>query len=307
MKYVPLLEESRELINEINQLKKKKNAVILCHNYQTPDIYFGVADIVGDSLYLAKQAGKVNADIIIMAGVYFMAETAKLMNPDKTVLIPTMAGCSLAESIKASDVKKLKIKYPNIPIVTYVNTSAEVKAESDVCCTSGNALEIVENLKSKTVIMIPDEYLAKWVSKNTSKKIITWNGHCEVHEKFTPQEIKAWRDVHDGLVVIAHPECPEEVLNEADFVGSTANMSNYVKNKKPNKVLMVTECSMSDNLAIENPQTSFVRPCNLCPHMKSITLLNIKNSLTRMQFEVKINKEIAERAKKSIERMLHIG
>ena len=299
--------ETEKLIEEINELKKSLNAVVLCHNYQTPDIYFGVADIVGDSLYLAQQASKVSADIIVMAGVHFMAETAKLMNPQKTVLIPDLkAGCSLAESITARDVQLLKEKYPGVPVVTYVNTSAEVKAESDVCCTSGNALEIVENLKSDTVLMIPDEYLANWVASQTTKKIITWKGHCEVHEKFTPEEIRAWRDVHDGLIVLAHPECPDDVLREADFVGSTAKMSNYVKDKAPAKVLMVTECSMSDNLAVENPQTEFVRPCNLCPHMKTITLQKIKNSLTQGVNEVIIEPEIAERAKKSVERMFYV-
>lgn len=301
-------DETIKLIKEINELKKEKNAVILCHNYQTPDIYFGVADIVGDSLYLAQQAEKVDADIIVMAGVHFMAETAKLMNPSKTVLIPDLeAGCSLAESITGADVKLLKEKFPGIPVVTYVNTSAEVKAESDVCCTSGNALEIVNALKSDTVIMIPDEYLANWVASQTDKKIITWKGHCEVHEKFTSEEIKAWRDVYEGLIVLAHPECPEEVLKVADFVGSTAKMSGYVKEKQPTKVLMVTECSMSDNLAVENPNVEFVRPCNLCPHMKKIELSKIKYSLLNMQYEIIIKPEIAKKAKKSVRDMLRMN
>lgn len=295
------------LVTEIEQLKKEKNAVVLAHNYMTPDIYHTVADIVGDSLTLAREAEKVNADIIVMAGVNFMAETAKLMNPSKKVLISDVrAGCSLADSITAEDVKLLRETYPGVPIVTYVNTSAEVKAESDITCTSGNALEIVESFDNDTVLMIPDEYLAKWVASQTKKKILMWKGHCEVHERFTPKEIEAWREVTPGLVVIAHPECPEDVLQAADFVGSTAKMSGYVKNKKPAKVLMVTECSMSDNLAIENPDVEFVRPCNLCPHMKRITLEGIRDSLKYDKNEITIDPLVSKKAKQSIERMLAI-
>lgn len=299
--------ETMRIVEDIENLKKEKNAVILAHNYQTPDIYHTVADFVGDSLALARKAETVDADVIVMAGVHFMAETAKLMNPKKTVLIPdTSAGCSLAESITGEDVRLLKEAYPGVPVVTYVNTSAEVKAESDITCTSGNAVEVVNSLPTNKVIMIPDEYLANWVATQTDKEIITWKGHCEVHEKFTPKEINAWRELTPGLKIIAHPECPDDVLAAADFVGSTAKMSDFVGTSGAKKVLMVTECSMSDNLAIEHPEVEFVRPCNLCPHMKKITLMNIRDALIRNEHEVEIPVEVAEKAKKSITRMLEV-
>ena len=293
-------------VESINKLKKEKNVVILAHNYQTPEIYHCVADIVGDSLKLAKEAAKTTADTILMCGVYFMAETAKLMSPDKTVLIPDpKAGCSLSESITGKDVRLLKEKYPGVPVVTYVNTSAEVKAETDICCTSSNAVEIIESLGVDKVIFIPDEYLAKNVAKETKVKIISWHGTCMVHEKFTAKEIREYRKDNPGITILAHPECPPEVIAEVDFTGSTSKMSNYVKEKQPRKVLMVTECSMSDNVSIENPNVEFVRPCNLCPHMKRITLPGILQSLMMNTYEVKIPNDIMKKAKRPIERMVY--
>ena len=293
-------------VESINKLKKEKNVVILAHNYQTPEIYHCVADIVGDSLKLAKEAAKTTADTILMCGVYFMAETAKLMSPDKTVLIPDpKAGCSLSESITGKDVRLLKEKYPGVPVVTYVNTSAEVKAETDICCTSSNAVEIIESLGVDKVIFIPDEYLAKNVAKETKVKIISWHGTCIVHEKFTAKEIREYRKDNPGITILAHPECPPEVIAEVDFTGSTSKMSNYVKEKQPRKVLMVTECSMSDNVSIENPNVEFVRPCNLCPHMKRITLPGILQSLMMNTYEVKIPNDIMKKAKRPIERMVY--
>lgn len=293
-------------VESINRLKKEKNVVILAHNYQTPEIYHCVADIVGDSLKLAKEAAKTSADTILMCGVYFMAETAKLMSPDKTVLIPDpRAGCSLAESITGKDVRLLKEKYPGVPVVTYVNTSAEVKAETDICCTSSNAVEIIESLGVDKVIFIPDEYLAKNVAKETKVKIISWHGTCMVHEKFTAKEIREYRKDNPGITILAHPECPPEVIAEVDFTGSTSKMSNYVKEKQPSKVLMVTECSMSDNVSVENPDVEFVRPCNLCPHMKRITLPGILQSLMLNTYEVKIPYDIMRKAKRPIERMVY--
>ncbi len=295
------------LVHEINRLKRERNAVVLAHNYQTPEIFHGVADIVGDSLALAARATETDADVIVLAGVHFMAETAKLLNPAKTVLIPDAgAGCSLAESITAADVRLLRERWPGVPVVAYVNTSAEVKAEVDICCTSGNAVEVVESLGVPRVIMLPDEYLAKYVATQTSVEIIAWKGHCEVHERFTGDEIREFRGRFDDLVVIAHPECPPDVLEAADFVGSTARMIDFVASQRPPRVLMVTECSMSDNVAAASPDTEFVRPCNLCPHMKKITLANILESLRTLEPRVEIAPELAERARRSVERMLAV-
>ncbi len=292
----------------INQLKRERNAVILAHNYQTPEIYHCVADIVGDSLALAQRATETDADVIVMAGVHFMAETAKLLNPDKIVLMPDMeAGCSLAESITGDDVRLLREAYPGVPVVTYVNTSADVKAESDVCCTSGNAVKVVESLGVDRVLFLPDEYLAKYVATQTKVEIISWRGHCEVHEQFSGDEIRRYRQGHENLVVIAHPECPPDVIEAADFAGSTAQMIDYVRNRRPGKVLMVTECSMSDNIAAEVRDVEFVRPCNLCPHMKRITLANIYASLESLQPRVEIDPRIADRARLAVERMLAVG
>lgn len=292
----------------INALKKERNAVILAHNYMTPEIYHCVADITGDSLALARRAAETDADVIVMAGVHFMAETAKLLNPDKTVLIPDQrAGCSLAESITAADIRKLREKHPGVPVVTYVNTSAEVKAESDICCTSGNAVAIVESLGCDEVIFLPDEYLANYVAQQTDVKIITWKGHCEVHERFTPQELQDYRSSYDELTIIAHPECPPDVLAVADFVGSTAQMSRYVETQRPKRVLMVTECSMSDNVAADVTDVQFIRPCNLCPHMKRISLPKIYESLENLEPRVEIDPQVAVEARRAVERMLEHG
>jgi quinolinate synthase len=295
-------------IEAINRLKKERNAIILAHNYQTPEIYHCVADFVGDSLALAREATKVDADVIVLAGVHFMAETAKLLNPKKTVIIPDMdAGCSLAESITGADIRLLRQKYPGVPVVTYVNTSAEVKAECDICCTSGNALKVVESLGSDRVIFLPDEYLARYVASQTKVDVIMWRGHCEVHERFTGQQIDDYRKNFKDVVVIAHPECPPDVLEVVDFVGSTAGMLDYVGKNRPKRVLMVTECSMSDNVAAEYPDVEFVRPCNLCPHMKKITLPKILDSLETLSPTVEIDPAVAARARRAVERMLEIG
>lgn len=292
-------------IDAILELKREHDAVILAHNYQTPEIFHCVADIVGDSLALAREAMKVDAKVIVLAGVHFMAETAKLLNPAKRVLIPDLgAGCSLAESITAADVRLLRQRYPGIPVVTYVNTSAAVKAESDICCTSGNARKIVESLGVPKVIMLPDEYLAQNIAAETGVEIVTWAGRCEVHERFSAADIKQLRAGHPGIVVLAHPECPPEVVAESDFTGSTAAMIDYVGKERPARVVLVTECSMSDNVAVQHPDIDFVRPCNLCPHMKQITLPKIRRALETMQHEVTIDPAVATQARRAVERML---
>ena len=309
-KFIPEVEWAfhAPLIHKINKLKKEKNAVVLAHNYQTPEIFYGIADIAADSLALAVEAEKTNADIIVMCGVHFMAETAKLMNPNKKVLLPDMgAGCSFASSITGKDVRMLKEKYPGVPVVTYVNTSAEVKAESDVCCTSANAVKVVESLGVDKVIFLPDHYLANYVQKNTKVKIISWQGTCIVHEKFTGKEVEDIRKENPDIKVIAHPECPPDVITASDFAGSTSNMVKYVNEKQPKKVLLVTECSMSDNVQIENPNVQFIKPCNLCPHMKKITLNKIYDCLKNETNEIKIGHNIATMARKSVQRMTEIG
>ncbi|MET3597436.1 quinolinate synthase [Mesorhizobium shonense] len=294
-------------IGAILALKRERNAVILAHNYQTPEIFHCVADIVGDSLALARKAMTVDADLIVLAGVHFMAETAKLLNPGKTVLIPDLAaGCSLADSITAEDVRLMRLRYPGVPVITYVNTSAAVKAESDICCTSGNALAVVKSLNAPRVIMLPDEYLARNVAAQTKVEIIAWKGRCEVHERFTAIDIRELREAHPGVTVLAHPECPPEVVAEADFAGSTAAMSDYVGRHKPARVVLMTECSMSDNVAVAHPDVDFVRPCNLCPHMKRITLANIRAALEQNRHIVTIDPRVAERARWAVERMLFV-
>jgi quinolinate synthase len=301
----PILAED---IAAILKLKRERNAVILAHNYQTPDIFHTVGDIVGDSLALAREAARTDASVIVLAGVHFMAETAKLLNPEKTVLIPdTRAGCSLAESITAADVRLMRERHPGVPIVTYVNTSAAVKAESDICCTSGNAKKIVEGLGVPKVIMIPDEYLARNIAAQTDVEIIAWKGHCEVHERFTPDDIRELRAAHPGITVLAHPECPPEVVAECDYAGSTAGMADYVGRQRPSRVVLLTECSMSDNVALQYPDLDFVRPCNLCPHMKRITLKNIRHALETMTHEVTVAADVADKARQSVERMLAFG
>jgi quinolinate synthase len=295
------------IIKEINALKAERNAVILAHNYMTPEIFHTVGDFRGDSLQLAKEASRTEAEVIVQAGVHFMAETSKLLNPDKTVLIPDMrAGCSLAASITAEDVRALRAAYPGVPVVTYVNTSAAVKAECDICCTSSNAVQIVESLGVPRVIFLPDEYLAKYVQTKTKVEIIAWKGHCEVHERFTGSELETLRAADPGLKIIAHPECPPDVLAEADFTGSTSAMIDWVKTNQPAKVVLVTECSMASNVAVETPNVEFVRPCNLCPHMKRISLENIRDSLLHMQHEVTIDPTVADKARRSVERMVNL-
>jgi quinolinate synthase len=294
-------------VKAINELKKRRNAVLLAHNYQTPEIYNCVADFVGDSLQLAREATKTKADIIVQGGVHFMAETSKLLNPDKVVLIPDIkAGCSLASSITGADVRLLRERFPGVPVVTYVNTSADVKAESDVCCTSSNAVKVVESFGVDRVILIPDEFLARWVATQTKVKIIAWKGHCEVHERFTGEELRKYREADPKVQILAHPECPPDVIAEADFTGSTSAMINYVKTNRPRKVVMVTECSMADNVQAETPNVEFVRPCNLCPHMKRITLPKILDSLVYLREEVEIDPAIADRARRAVERMVRL-
>ena len=309
-KFVPDVEWKihQPLIEKINKLKKEKNAIILAHNYQTPEIYHGVADIAADSLALAIEASKTKADKIIMCGVHFMAETAKLMSPNKKVLLPDLkAGCSLSSSITGADVRELKRKNPGVPVVSYVNTSADVKAETDVCCTSANAVKIVNSLGVKKVIFLPDDYLAKYVASQTDVEIISWRGTCEVHEQFTDTEINEIRKNNPDIKVIAHPECPPEVIKASDFAGSTSGMIKYVRDNQPKKVMMVTECSMSDNIQIDNPNVEFIRPCNLCPHMKRITLPKILDCLKNETNEIVMSKDIIEKARKSVERMAEIG
>lgn len=295
------------IIEEIESLKRERDAVILAHNYMTPDIFHGVADLTGDSLALAHMAADTDADVIVMAGVHFMAETAKIVSPDKTVLIPDLrAGCSLAESITAADIALLRQRYPDAAVVTYVNTSAEVKAASDITCTSGNAVRIVESMAADEILFLPDQYLGRWVASQTDKKIILWDGACEVHERFTGAELRAYRRTSPGVQIIAHPECPPDVLAEADFVGSTAGMIDWVRTEAPDRVVMVTECSMADNVAMESPDTEFVRPCNLCPHMKRITLDTIRDSLREMRHEVTVPDTVVAGARRAVERMLAV-
>ncbi|WP_440937029.1 quinolinate synthase NadA [Candidatus Pelagibacter sp.] len=295
-------------IHEINKLKKEKNAVILAHNYQTPEIYHGVSDFAADSLALAVEASKTSADIIVMAGVHFMAETAKLMSPNKKVLLPDMgAGCSLSSSITGEDVRNLKKQHPGVPVVSYVNTSAEVKAETDVCCTSANAVKIVKSLGVKKVIFLPDNYLAQYVASQTDVEIISWKGICVVHDQFNDQEIHEIRKNNPEIKIIAHPECPPDVIKASDFAGSTSGMIKYVKDNQPKKVMMVTECSMSDNIQVENPNVEFIRPCNLCPHMKKITLPKILDCLKNETGEIVMDQETIIKAKTSVEKMAAIG
>jgi len=294
-------------VRAINALKRQRNAVILAHNYQTPEIFHCVADVVGDSLQLAREATRTSAAVIIQCGVHFMAETSKILNPDKMVLIPDRhAGCSLAESITGEDVRALRERYPGVPVVTYVNTSAEVKAESDICCTSSNAVEVVESLGAEQVILLPDEYLAKYVASQTSVNIIAWQGHCEVHERFTGEELTAYRQADPSVSILAHPECPPDVIAVADFTGSTAKMIDWVRDRRPKRVVLVTECSMADNVQAELPEIDFTRPCNLCPHMKRISLPAILDSLVYLKEEIVVDPAIATRARQAIERMIHL-
>ncbi|MFQ5635979.1 MAG: quinolinate synthase NadA [Gammaproteobacteria bacterium] len=295
------------LIAAINELKRERNAVLLAHNYQTPEIFYGVGDITGDSLALAQQGAQVDAEVIVLCGVRFMAETAKILSPEKTVLLPDMdAGCSLAASITGADVRRLRERHPGVPVVTYVNAYADVRAEADICCTSSNAVRVVESLGADRVIFVPDGYLGRYVAQNTDVEIILWEGACEVHERFTSDELRGYRRDFPGIHIMAHPECPPEVLSEADFVGSTSGMIRHIGDERPERVVMVTECSMSDNVAIEFPEVEFVRPCNLCPHMKRITLPKILRSLQDLSPEIEVDADTAERARRSLERMLAV-
>ncbi|MDZ4760839.1 MAG: quinolinate synthase NadA [Alphaproteobacteria bacterium] len=297
------------LVHGINVLKKQRDAVVLAHNYMTPDVFRLVGDFRGDSLQLAREAAATDAKVIVQAGVHFMAETSKILSPDKIVLIPDMrAGCSLAASITGADVRLIKQKYPGLPVVTYVNTTADVKAETDITCTSSNAVQVVEHVAREwgvdKVILIPDEYLARNVAANTDIRIVTWHGRCEVHEKFSGEDVRQLREAHPGIIVLAHPECPPDVLAEADFAGSTSALADYVASKSPNKVVLLTECSMSDNVAAENPGVEFVKPCNLCPHMKRISLENIYDALKNMRHVVEVDEDVRIRAKRAIDAML---
>ena len=296
------------IIDDINRLKAERNAIVAAHNYMTPDIYHLAADIRGDSLFLAQMALETEADVIVLAGVHFMAETAKLINPEKMVLIPDLrAGCSLADGITGADVRRLKAEHPGVPVVSYVNTSAEVKSESDITCTSGNAVAVVESLGVDRVIFTPDQYLGRWVASQTDVDVVLWEGSCMVHERFTGAEIADYRHDMGPIQVIAHPECPPDVLAEADYVGSTHGMINWVTTHQPERVMMITECSMADNVALETPNTEYIRPCNLCPHMKRITLDNIRASLATLTHQVEIDPDIAERARRAVMRMLDVG
>ncbi|MGY2048565.1 quinolinate synthase NadA [Methylobacterium sp. JK268] len=297
-----------EEVAAIAELKRRRGAVVLAHNYQAPEIFHTVADIVGDSLALAREAARTDAAVIVLAGVHFMAETAKLLNPEKTVLIPDPgAGCSLAESITAADVRALRRRHPGVPVVTYVNTSAAVKAESDLCCTSGNVRAVVASLGAPRVLLIPDEYLARNVQAEMPEvEILSWPGHCEVHERFTPADIRDVREAYPGVSVLAHPECPPEVVAEADFAGSTAAMQDFVETRRPAEVVMITECSMADNLALRNPDVRFVKPCNICPHMKRISLAKIRRALETMTHEVTVPADLVAPARRAVERMLAV-
>ena len=295
-------------IDAIERWKRRRGAVVLAHNYQTPEIFHGVADLSGDSLALAQQAAETDAEVIVMCGVHFMAETAKMLSPEKTVLIPDLeAGCSLAASISDADVRRLRERHPGVPVVTYVNTSVEVKAESDICCTSSNAVEVVESLGVDRVIFLPDEFLGRYVADNTDVEVILWQGHCEVHERFNGDELRDYRKTYPGIQIFAHPECPPDVLSEADYVGSTAGLIRHVDATRPERVVLVTECSMSDNVAVAHPDVEFIRPCNLCPHMKQITLPKILTALERLQHEVTIDPDVAVRGRRAVERMLEVG
>jgi quinolinate synthase len=296
------------IIADINRLKLERNAVVIAHNYMTPDIFYGVADLRGDSLQLARMAAETDAEIIVMAGVHFMAETAKILSPDKTVLIPDeRAGCSLAESITAADIEQLRAQHPGAPVCVYVNTSAAVKAAADITCTSSNAVDVVNSLGAEKVLFLPDQYLASWVASQTEVEIVTWEGACEVHERFTGSELAKYRTTHPGVQIIAHPECPPDVLAEADYVGSTSGMTKWVETRQPDQVVMVTECSMADNVAEAAPETEFLRPCNMCPHMKRITVHNIRTALEDLQHEVHVDPDVAAEARAALEAMLAVG
>jgi quinolinate synthase len=306
---VPCLEVPLHLpwIDAINRLKRERGAMIMAHSYQSPEIFHGVADITGDSLALAQAAAECDADIIVLCGVHFMAESAKILAPDRTVLIPDLeAGCSLASSITADDVRALRAQHPGVPVVSYVNTSAAVKAESDACCTSANAVQVVEAMGADKVIFLPDRFLGAYVASQTDVELVLWNGSCEVHEQFTAQQARHTRERFEAKLV-AHPECPPDVLAEADFVGSTSAMGRWLEKERPQRVALITECSMADNLKAQFPAIDFVKPCNLCPHMKRITLENIHACLVEHKYEVHVPADVAAGARRALERMLAVG
>lgn len=295
------------LIVAINRLKKEKNAAILAHNYQAPELFWCISDVTGDSLQLAKEAAESSADLLVMCGVHFMAETSKVLNPEQIVLIPDPeAGCSLAESITAQDVRDLREQYPGVPVVTYVNTSAAVKAECDICCTSSNAVQVVEALGVPKVIFVPDGHLGKYVASQTDVEIIGWDGVCIVHDEFRPSDMAALRLAHPGIEVLVHPECSKDVQDVADSIGSTSQLHNYIAENSPQKVALITECTMAGNLSVEFPETEFIQPCSLCPYMKKITLQKVYNSLKTLSPQVEIDPDIAERARRSLQAMLDI-
>ena len=317
-----------ELAVEINHLKVEKNALILGHNYMEPALFHSIPDYAGDSLELSRKAAMTDKDIIVFCGVRFMAETAKILNPGKKVLLPSeKAGCSLAASITAADVRELKRRFPGVPVVTYINTYADVKAESDICCTSSNAVAVVESLASETVIFIPDEYLARNVARETGSHIvfptreplrkfaseldyqmIGWPGRCEVHEKFTVEDIANVRKQFPDVMILAHPECSPEVVAAADFSGSTTAMIRRVEQTKAPRYLLLTECAMGDNIAAANPGKEMLRLCSVrCPHMNQITLEDTLAALQKDQYVIEIDEEIRQRAYRSVERMLAIG
>ncbi|MBZ4022124.1 quinolinate synthase [Rhodobacter sp. TJ_12] len=296
-------------IRAINRLKADKNAVILAHNYMTPEIYHGVADVVGDSLQLAIEATKVEAETIVQCGVHFMAETSKILNPSKRVLIPDVtAGCSLAESITAEGIAEMRAKYPGAPVVSYVNTTAEVKAASDICCTSSNAAQIVAALPEDTIIMTPDQYLAQNVARDVPQKnVVWWAGSCIVHEQYTAEDLRGFRAGHPETRIIAHPECPPSVVAEADYSGSTSGIIDYVAREKPKQAMLVTECSMASNISDAYPEVEFMGPCNMCPYMKKITLEKILWSLHAGEEEVVVDPAIADKARVAVERMIELS
>ena len=314
-----------ELADEIMRLKKERNAVILAHNYMEPALYHSVPDYTGDSLELSRKAAQTDADVIVFCGVKFMAETAKILSPKKTVLLPAQkAGCSLAAGITADDVRKLKQQFPGVPVVTYVNTYADVKAETDVCCTSSNAVKVVRSLSTDRVIFLPDEYLARNVAGELGWKIffpgrgekapesgpwmVGWHARCEVHERFIVDDVKNARRQFPDVLVLSHPECRPDVVAASDFAGSTMAMVNYVKQSKAKRYLLLTECSMGDNIAAENPDKEMVRICSIrCPHMNEITLQDTLNSLKLNRYVIEVPEEIRARALRAVERMIAIG
>ncbi|MBI2346207.1 MAG: quinolinate synthase NadA [Deltaproteobacteria bacterium] len=304
----PELALALPLIEEISRLKRERRAVVLAHNYQIPAIYHGIADYTGDSLGLSYAAAATEAETIVFCGVHFMAETAKIVNPAKTVLLPDMkAGCSLSESITAADVRALKARHPGMPVVCYVNTEADIKAESDICCTSANAVKVVESLAGDSVIFVPDGYLARNVATQTRKRVVWWEGRCMVHEQFTVEQIASHRAQFPGLRVVAHPECSPEVVAAADYAGSTAQMIDYLRDRPARKVMLITECSMASNIREQFPETDFQMPCTLCPHMKRITLEKVARSLREGVYPIEVPEPVQTRARRAIEAMLAIG